>query len=387
MTVSGAKHVAIIGGGIGGLATAFFLGAEEDVEVTLFEREPRHNAHSSGRSAEILRTAIDDPVTEALALATARILHDPTSVGLSATADLADHRGLFVLTEADQDSPWIERHLSAGAARESSRKELHRVAPHFAPHGKRILHLAAGGRIHGDRLLAALARGALRRGVRIQRSTGDAVPRTVDGRIVGVELDGGCAPFDAVLVAAGAWSGPIGEAMGAPLPLRTTRRHMWVTSPDPQAPVDAPIVWDDATGFYVRPDTGQHGATGWAFSATDLDEHRAGSDQEGRRAAYAVAETVKAQALAAAREHLPRVNLTGLRGWRGFRDLSPDDRPIIGADPRVLGLHWCAGLGGHGMTMSMAVGRLAADAVMERRDTLGSQCKVGRFLGVASRPS
>ena len=380
------RQVAIIGGGIGGLATAFFLSAEEGVEVTLFERDPRHNAHSSGRSAEILRTAIDDPVTEELALATSELLRDPAAVGLPAYGELADRRGLYVIGNGDEAAPWIERHLANGTAIESSREALRKAAPHFAPKGTRVLHLPSGGRIFGDRLLAALARGALRRGVRILRSSGDALPRIVDGRVVGVELEGDCLPCDSLVIAAGAWSGPMGEAIGAPLPLQTTRRHMWVTPHDPAASQDAPIVWDDSTGFYARPEASTGGVTAWAFSATDLDEHSAGNGSSERHAAYVVSDAARADALAAVREHLPKVEPSLTRAWRGFRDLSPDDRPMLGPDSRVEGLHWCAGLGGHGMTISLAVGQASADAVMGRASALTKSCAVHRFAGLAVAP-
>ena len=368
------RHVAIIGGGIGGLATAFFLGAEDGVEVTLFEREPSHSAHSSGRSAEILRTAIDDPVTEALALASATLLRNPATVGLHAPGELVDERGLYILPSLTQEAPWVQRHLKAGAAKETSLDELRKLAPHFAPQAERVLHLSSGGRIFGERLLASLARGALRRGVRIVRSAGDAVPRLEGARVVGVDSRGSHLPCSDLVVAAGAWSRGLGEAMGAPLPLRTTRRHMWVTPSDSEASPDAPIVWDDTAGFYVRPETNVHGHTGWAFSTTDLDEHPA------ERAAYTVSEDVRAKAMAAIRKHLPQVSPGRLRAWRGFRDLSPDDRPVIGADSRVEGLHWCAGLGGHGMTTSLAVGQATADAVLNRESIFVERCAIDRLL-------
>ena len=50
--------------------------------------------------------------------------------------------------------------------------------------------------------------------------------------------------------------------------------------------------------------------------------------------------------------------------WSGVRTLTPDDRPIVGADPDVPGLFWVAGLGGHGMTVSAGVGRLASELLL-----------------------
>ena len=52
------------------------------------------------------------------------------------------------------------------------------------------------------------------------------------------------------------------------------------------------------------------------------------------------------------------------RTWAGYRTLTPDGRFVIGPDPSLAGFVWCAGLGGHGVTTSAAVGRLAAQAVL-----------------------
>lgn len=381
----------ILGGGIGGLSTAFSLGAEEGVRVTLIEREPRHHEHSSGRSAEILRTGIDDPVTEELGLLTSDLLRAPSTVGLKPFGPLVDGRGLVVITEASSEDPWIQRHLDRGAARAMPLDELREVAPHFSPIGTEAYLLPGGGRIDVAQLMSALARGASARGVRFLRSAGTATPYVHQGRVAGVEVRGQRVPCDELIVAAGAWSGPIGEALGAPLPLRTTRRHMWVTGADPTARVHSPIVWDDVAGFYARPEATPEGSgTGWAFSATDLDDYslaRAAVDSAGAgdsadagaRQMYAIDARERDLALEAARIHLPSAGHNLVRAWRGIRDLAPDDRPILGPDARVPGLVWCAGLCGHGMTISLAIGMATTDAIMGRRNVLLERCSAQRF--------
>ena len=52
------------------------------------------------------------------------------------------------------------------------------------------------------------------------------------------------------------------------------------------------------------------------------------------------------------------------KGWAGFRTLTPDGRFVIGWDSRVDNFFWVAGLGGHGMTTSSAVGALAAELLL-----------------------
>ncbi|MCZ6598715.1 MAG: FAD-dependent oxidoreductase, partial [Planctomycetota bacterium] len=57
--------ILIVGGGIAGLATAWFL-SRRGKRVVLLERERRFGAHSSGLNAGILRTVTSDPVATAL---------------------------------------------------------------------------------------------------------------------------------------------------------------------------------------------------------------------------------------------------------------------------------------------------------------------------------
>ena len=46
--------------------------------------------------------------------------------------------------------------------------------------------------------------------------------------------------------------------------------------------------------------------------------------------------------------------------WSGMRTFTRDDNFLIGPDPDILGLQWIAALGGHGVTCSSGLGRLAA---------------------------
>jgi glycine/D-amino acid oxidase-like deaminating enzyme len=51
--------------------------------------------------------------------------------------------------------------------------------------------------------------------------------------------------------------------------------------------------------------------------------------------------------------------------WSGMRTFTSDDAFLIGPDPDVAGLHWVAALGGHGITCSAGLGRLAAAHLLE----------------------
>ena len=69
-----------------------------------------------------------------------------------------------------------------------------------------------------------------------------------------------------------------------------------------------------------------------------------------------------------------------MKSWAGFRTLSADGRFVIGWDPKVRGFFWVAGLGGHGVTTSSAVGALAASLILDPSEKHGEPFSPGRFL-------
>jgi glycine/D-amino acid oxidase-like deaminating enzyme len=69
-------------------------------------------------------------------------------------------------------------------------------------------------------------------------------------------------------------------------------------------------------------------------------------------------------------------------GVAGLRTMTDDGRFVIGEDPHVKGFFWVAGLGGHGMTACLSVGRLASDLILgkNRGTKLAKAFSPKRFL-------
>jgi len=336
------ERIVIVGGGIAGLATAWWLGQAGDRDVVLLEREDALGLHSSGRNAAILRTAIPAPVNRALAAETREFLARPPA-GF-APGPLLDACGLVIVTGEDGAGAAGEpcRELSAAAG----------LAPHFVPGPGRALHLPREGRIDIALLMDSLARGASARGVELR--TGAAVDELLaaGGRVRGVRLaDGTRLEAEWTVIAAGGWAARLGRRAGSRVELRATRRHIGVTRADGQVDPRWPIVWSDVDGFYARPEGG--GMLVCACDQTDVDPDACREDPG-----------VRATLLRAAARHLPSLAPVALdRFWAGVRTLTADGSAVVGADDEVPGLFWVAGLGGHGMTTSIATGRIAAEAL------------------------
>ena len=168
------------------------------------------------------------------------------------------------------------------------------------------------------------------------------------------------------------------------MPLRPTRRHIFVTRPidrsSPEIGSPArfspdwyssgwPFIWDISTEVYFRPEEG-----GLLFSPCDEGE-------PGEKSSDAVDPRAYEALRGKLRQRFP--SLDGLpiaRSWSGLRTLTADGRFVIGPDPKLSGFFWVAGLGGHGVTASYAIGELAAEILLHAEKDASNPHSPSRFL-------
>ncbi len=347
------EGIILVGGGIAGVATAWFLARAGAREVVLVEKEPQLGMHSSGRNAAILRTWTGDPVLDEIALESADFLRNPP--GGFCERPLIDRLGLIVVREQEREtSPeWRSRLQRRDDFEVLSQARMRRLAPHCDDGGRTAYYFPNDGRIDIALLLDSFARGARALGARFE--LGAEVHRIVadDGQVQGVELvDGRVITAERVLIAAGGWAGQLGKTAGSRARIRATRRHLLVTPPDARVEAGWPVVWSDALPFYVRPESG--GLLMCPCDQSDVDPSRCETDAS-------VLEMARAKAC----RMIPAfADSPVARVWAGVRAFTDDRRFLIGADKEVSGLYFAAGLGGHGMTCSAAVGRLAAQSLL-----------------------
>ena len=92
-------RILIVGGGVAGVSTAYFLGQRGERDVALLEREPLCGTHSSGRNAAVLRTLSADPIISEFSRRSADFLHAPPP-GF-APVPLVERVGLLLTADAD----------------------------------------------------------------------------------------------------------------------------------------------------------------------------------------------------------------------------------------------------------------------------------------------
>lgn len=359
-------RIVIVGGGVAGLATAWALGRRGFSAVTVLEREEECFRLSSGQNAAILRHAMDSPATRSLTRLTRDLLTEPPEDLCS--EPLVDKRGLIVLEGNEQTPlPWWAQDLQLdGSCQPLSLEELATRAPGFRPEGRRAWWFPYSGTINIAQLGQCLEKSARSAGVEVCLGAGvQRIETDATGRVNGVLLqDGNSLAADLVVIAAGAWAGALGREVGAQFPGRPTRRHLFLSEPDPQVDPQQAIVWDDSGSFYFRPEAG-----GLLLCIGDQEDCLpAGEGGESQTADPLVLRAAR-RALKKRLPHLGQLEFT--RSWAAIRTLTEDDTPVVGNDPAVPGLFWVAALGGHGMSLSLGLGELAASMICgEEQDDL-----------------
>lgn len=208
------------------------------------------------------------------------------------------------------------------------------------------LHIAGTARIDGRLMRAALQRAAERRGARIVR--GDATVRRDNNGVAHVAIDGKPITAENVVVAAGAWSAPLGRELGFTLPIAPQRgqiAHLEM----PQAETSHWPVLLTMQAHYLltfRPNRVVVGATRENDSGFDYRLTAGGVYQ------------VLDEALGVA----PGLASATLREIRiGFRPVAPDGLPILGRVAGLPNLYVATGHGPTGLTMGPQSGAMIVD--------------------------
>jgi D-arginine dehydrogenase len=232
-----------------------------------------------------------------------------------------------------------------------------------------VLHVPGEGTIDIHRLVQGTLAQARAAGARIRLGCGVRGVRVAQGRVRGVETDAGEIEAALVVNAAGAWAAELGRQAGAAaLPLRPVRRHLAFLRVA-NSLAAWPVVWDLSTPLYFRPESG-----GLLVSLCEEIPSQPGDES---------CDDGLAERLAAGMHGLrpPLDDAHLVRAWACQRTMTPDDRFLVGPDPRLEGFFWVGGLGGHGMSAGLAAGRVAADLIVGEHPAEAEALSPGRFGG------
>lgn len=350
-------RVVVVGGGFAGAATAYHLARAGVSDVLILERESTCGYHASGRNAGLCRQLTDDEVVTDLALRGAEFLRQPPPD--FGGGSLFRQTGSLLISS----HPIRLDQMCARAA-------LHRL-PHerldrdaLLARWPRLAGLPAAGAVFfptdGVMDVHALLQGYLSGA----RAAGHQVELNVEVRkfrhgrdsTVTLETTRGSVTASCVVNAAGAWAGEVGKRAGtSAVQFTSYQRHLFLTDRVPNLDAQAPYFWYvDREEMYGRPE-----GHGFLLSGCDATEMPPGDARVQPGAAVELAERL--------RRLTPWLaDLGTTRTWACMRTFAADHLPVVGWDPKIAWLFWVAGLGGHGATISPAIGQMAAADIAHR---------------------
>lgn len=365
------RHV-IIGAGFAGAATAYHLARGGARDILILEQEQTAGVHSSGRNAAMVRQVVSDPALAALTAQGAAFFRAwpadwPMPVGFEQNGSLLVGRGEgWQKLAADAETA---RRL--GMAAECWPRER---AVDFVPALKGAafdgaVWCATDGVVDIHALLTGYLKGAAALGARVRYRAAVRAIESKNGRVSAVVTAEERIETGNVIDAAGPWAAAVAGMAGAvAAPLHPCRRHLFVTAPISWVNRRWPFVWDTTHEIYFRPEGG-----GLLLCPCDQEEMAPSDAQTDESVTELLYEKI--------RRHLPELAEVAIkRYWAGFRTLSADGRFVIGWDPKLKGFFWVAGLGGHGVTVSSAVGALAARMILNPDERKGEEFSPARFV-------
>ncbi|HEY2549936.1 MAG TPA: FAD-dependent oxidoreductase [Streptosporangiaceae bacterium] len=349
-------RVVVVGSGIVGASCASSL-VKLGAQVVLVDdgAAGRATAAGAGIICPWSSAAAADPAWYALASVAAR-QYPELAAELSAgrAVDVGYRQvGALRLTRSEQEQRWVLADLHAmrfdapeiGDLTALSGAAAQQLFPPLRDDSAAVL-IGGAARVDGALLASALIAAAERGGA--VRRRGRAELASQAGAVTGVLVDGELVEADTVVAATGAWTADFVAPVGLRVAVTPQRGQIGHISMAPADTASWPVVLPSAGGHYLLAFDDSRVVAG----ATRED----GAGFDYRVTPGGLAEVI-GQALAVA---------PGLADGRyletrvGFRPVTPDNLPLLGAVPGLPGLVIATGLGPTGLTMGPYSGHLAA---------------------------
>lgn len=351
-----AADIVIIGGGIMGVSTAYYLAKRRCADVVIMEKDLLAQA-STGLSVGGIRQQFSHPANILLSQESVKV-YERFQEEFGVDINFYQVGYLFL---AQKESTWKE-FLSGAKIQRSYDVPVEIYSPEEIKDKWPYLNVSdlKGGSFgpndgYADPYLAAMgfAKVARNLGVRIEENTEVIGINIRGGKIQGVETNRGSVAAPVVVDVAGAWGGKVARMVGFDLPVKPYRRQVFVTKAFDAIPRPVPMIIDMDVSFYFRGEE-----TGILMGMSDPEEPSSFKTN--------VDWDFLEKVIEAAIGRVPVIEKAQvLRGWGGLYSVTPDDNPIIGTLPGVEGFFCAVGFSGHGFQHGPAVGCLLSELILE----------------------
>lgn len=369
----------IIGGGIAGVSTALYL-ARMGHDVALVERGEIASEASGANAGQIGATGWGDTPDLAAYLTMGSLqLFEELQLDLGYDIEFRRSGSLTgIHTEAQYDyirDRVLEQRGRGHNVELLTTRQARAIEPELNERLLGFMYTPLRAQADPVKATRAFADAAAAHGARV--FTNRAVTGLAElGDGYSVATTRGDFRCESLVIAAGAWCGPLGEMLGLRIPVVPVRGQMWATAPLPpsvfatMSSAESPLAWsvDDGADAATPPEL------------THLDGRRVTRHLYGRQrrngeiifggdrqmAGYDT--TVEPTGIETNKGHATEIlpmlsSLPVARTWAGLMPFSLDGTPLIGAIPQRDGLYIVSGLASSGFGRGPMAGKLLAEYV------------------------
>lgn len=353
--------VVIVGGGVHGLATAYYLASNHGLTDVAVIEKSYIGSGGSGRNTAIIRSNYLTPEGS-------RFYNRSVELYEGLAADLNfnvmfEQRGHMTLAHNDASLRTMRwraevNKLEGIESSVISPDDVRELAPYLdVTDHPRYPILGAlwhppGGIIRHDAVVWGYARGASGLGAHIHQNTEVTGLEVVNGRVRGVRTGSGPIATETVINCTAGWSSLVSAMAGVTLPITTRPLQAAVTEPVKQ--FLHPVIVSGSLHIYVS-----QTSRGELVFGASVDPFASYSTRGSLEFTTGLAKHVL--------ELMPGLaNMRLLRQWAGLCDMTPDFGPIIGPTP-VNGFYVDVGWGTYGFKAGPVAGESVADMIVTGR--------------------
>ncbi len=336
--------VAIIGAGVMGLSTAYYL-SKSGIDVTVFEQKYLLYG-ASGRNSGGITPMIDREELIPFALESMKLYDTlPSEVDFNF---LLRKEGYVKLASSERDAEtlkeevWMQNRFGV-SSRIMTPEDVRDFIPDFNPDSAVLAsYCRESGVIFPWPVVWGLAKGCRKHGAEIKTQSRVERIETNGSKLI-VYSNGEKYRFDFVVNSAGAWSNEISKMVGIELSNRIIKEEVCVT--ESIKPYINPYIYDISSGVYVTQTA--RGEIIGGITGMEVDKIDTSSTIE-----FAIRYAKRVVQI------IPKLKgLAMLRQWAGVYDEGRDGLPVIGFT-EVEGFVQANGLGKHrGMVIAPALGK------------------------------
>jgi len=368
----------VIGGGIVGTATAFWL-SKAGLDVVLVEMRDGLSTLTTPASAECFRAQFTEPAMAALAKPSIEMFeHFDDVIGIPDYNISIKQQGYLFLTDNaetvdDLKENVAQQHkLGVTDSEFLEREEILKRFPFVSPSVLAATFRQRDGWLSCHETTQGFAKGCNARFFLNTKATGIQMD---EKGVYGVETDRGILQTRNVINAAGPFAAEVGRMVGVDLPLEPVRRQKVYIKTSVAIPSDAPFTVDVNNNCYWRPEAGGV-IIGWVDADEPVSQpaERVSTDWE-----FPAITLDKVKRLTPFFEEIEKtVRQPDMDTSAGYYMYTPDDQPLIGPVPEVPGFYVNCGYWA-GVMLSPQAGKRVSDLVTGEMDPKENPLRPTRY--------